>query len=106
MPADIVILNHIQQHFTSFIQLLRENVNHNATKAYLKSLYIDASLNRLLKEIRRNKGSLKYEHFNASRQIKKDIWTILIYLNDDATAYTNNLNSSSPSVTDPGLSSL
>jgi hypothetical protein len=106
MPADAVILNHIQQHFTSFIQLLRENVDHDAARAYLKSLYTDASLDRLLREIRRSKGPLEYENSSAPRQTKEDIWTTLTCLNDDATAYTDDLGSSSPPVTDPGLSSL
>jgi hypothetical protein len=72
----------------------------------LKFLYIDASFDRLLEEIRRSKNSLEYEYFSAPRQTKNDIWTILIYFNDDVTAYTDNLNSKSLFMTDSELSSL
>jgi hypothetical protein len=41
MAVESVISNHIQQQFASFIQVLKENIDQNIVKAYLKFLYTD-----------------------------------------------------------------
>jgi hypothetical protein len=106
MAVESVISNHIQQQFASFIQVLRENVDQNAARAYLKSLCTDASLDRLLGGSCRSKSAWKQEHPSTPPQSEEDIWRTFTSLNDNDVTYdTNDLGSNSPLMADRGPSS-
>jgi hypothetical protein len=85
MPAQI------QQQFQSIIRFLGKDVGQEATRAYLRSLYVEASLNMLLRRKRRGKSALKRQHVITSSQ-------------RDGSDDPNGLNTSPPTRTYTGLS--
>jgi hypothetical protein len=63
---------HIQQQFHSIIWVLNRCIGQEATRAYLKSLCTDASLDTLLGESYRSDSPTERRHTSTPSQVEED----------------------------------
>jgi hypothetical protein len=79
----ITVPAYIQQQFLSMIRVLREHIGQEATRAYLKSLCTDASLDNLLGKTCGSKSFLEKQRPGTRSNGEEDIRKTLTCLNDD-----------------------
>jgi hypothetical protein len=102
---DTMVPAHIQQQFLSIIQILNEHIGQDATRAYLKSLCTDASLDSLLGKPYRSKSPLEKQHPSTTPPNEEDIWRTFTSLYDDGVAYERSCLDTPESVSRLSISS-